>query len=253
VGALLMATGAATAKGRKRWLVAALIFGLAPELSYQARFTSRSPVEQWRKLAAGGPEQQRVLQALAGGRRLGETSPGRFELLFPGVLAHLYSAHVAHGYSSFPLPDIGEKWKRRFPKLPWVDAQYVSNARGLSAGRLTTDTPPGVTARFQWEGPSARPVRMVSETLNTVTVHVDDGAPGVLWRTDRYYPGWQLNSKLASHVEDGSFLVVNVPAGAQSVEFRYEPTWATPCRWIAGGALAACLLVVMAGPKRNQA
>ena len=252
VGALLAAVGAGNARTRTLWLALALGLNLAPELSFAKRFTTRAPVEQWQALLRGGPEQRSAMDSLKNGLRLKEEWTDPFDPLFPGATANYYAVHVTHGYSSFPLPDLEVLWDQQPARGPWEDATYTSGTAGLSAGKLAINPPRPAPSRFQWSNDSERKVQITAETLDTITVEVEDGVAGELLRTDRYYPGWKLRSpELETHVEQGVFLAVQVPAGRQTLVFQYRPRRLDACLWVGGAALLVCVLCLMTGAVRR--
>jgi hypothetical protein len=229
---------------RAMWLGIALAVNLFPELSFAGRFTVKSSVDDWQNLLAGGPEQRFVIAALDSNLRLCEEAPGRFDFLFPGATAELYQVHVNHGYSSFPLPDLATLPNQKISDMTMCDASYISLERGQSAGQFTTFFSNETSARFHWEGNSNRKIKIVSEMLNTIILEVEAGKPDVLWRTDRYYPGWKLVSpRLETHLAEG-FFTVNVPAERQQLIFQYRPRYLNFSIFVSLGTMALCLGVL---------
>lgn len=242
-GVLLTAFFRRDSLSRMRWLAFALMLNLSTELSFAEQFTPKFPVSLWQKLLAGGPEQNRVREALRGGLRLREISPGRFDYLFPSAVADLYKVHVTGGYSSFPMPDVSTLWDEMPGHAVSCDAVYISDKRGQPEGRFEMLPPRATPARFQWGSASTREVRIISESLNTIAVEINDGKPGVLWRTDRYYPGWRLISpQLETSVQDKYFLTVDVPAGRQILIFQYRPRFLTPALFVSAASLLGCIV-----------
>ncbi|MGB7769183.1 MAG: hypothetical protein WBN22_10080 [Verrucomicrobiia bacterium] len=252
VAALLAALCGNNTLWRTRWLTLALVLNVLPELSFAEQFTVKSPVSLWQKLVAGGPEQNRVREALQGGLRLHEVSTNSFDYLFPGADADLYEVYVTGGYTSFHLPDVVALWDNMPGHAPAYDAIYISDKHGQPAGQLEMLPRRATPARFQWETPSQRGARIISESLNTVTVEVDDGEPGVLWRTDRYYPGWNLISpELETRVVDKNFLTVKVPAGRQVLVFQYRPRFLTPALLVSAATLLGCITCLIFALRRR--
>ncbi len=249
VVALLAAVSTGNARRRPLWLALALGLNLVPELSFAKRFTTRAPVEQWQAMLRGGPEQRLVADSLKGGLRLKETWAGPFDSLFPGATANFYAVHVTHTYTSFPLPDLEVLWKNVPGHGPWVDATYDSEVQGSATGTLAMLSKHPTPSRFQWRDDSKRKVKITVETFDTITVEVEDGAADELLRTDRYYPGWELRSpELKTHVEQGAFLAVPVPAGRQTLVFQYQPRGLEACLFVGAAALLVCGLC-LAGTK----
>jgi hypothetical protein len=241
-------------RGRAGWLTLALVLNVLPELSFAQRFTVKSPAMLWQKLLAGGPEQQRIEAALAGGQRLHEQAPGRFDLLFPGAEPMLYQVHEDRGYSSFPLPDLTGPLATILPGQPACDATYVSTERGQPVGEfaLTTGASHANSVRFRWQNSSDRKVEIIRESLNTVVLDIAAGPTNVLWRTDRYYPGWRLLSpSLETRLADG-FLTVAVPNESQQLIFNYRPRFLTPALLASAAAALFCLWLLMDSAWRSK-
>src|SRR5262249_11257669 len=136
-----------------------LAINLAPVMMVAAQFTPRQPMEQWRRLQEGGPEQQRLAAKLTDTPlRLLELAPGANEMAMPLALPILYRVRAVHGYASVAphclaaLPSAEQA--QLGPQLSdWI---YQSSARGIDAGEFFTNATPGL-ARFQWQEPNARP------------------------------------------------------------------------------------------------
>lgn len=240
------AVAQASARCRRAGLIVALALNAAPLLSFTQRYVTQAPWETWQRVLAGGAEQRELQAALAGGRRLEDETTRRFERIFPGATAHFLGVHVGNGYFTFPLPDLAAAWARVAPGAPWADIRYAAN------GTWREVRPKDSPGRFQWRDGGPRGVRLERESLNRITVAVADGPRAELWRTDRWYPGWRLESPaLATRVEADLFLVVDVPAGAQELTFVYEPRgWRVA---LAGAGLAAlgCLALAAWPAKRT--
>jgi hypothetical protein len=207
-----------------------LALNMVPILLFGERYLVKQPVHLWRDLLQGGPEQQKVQAALQPESRLDEKAPGlRLEDLYPGTLPLLYSIHALNGYSSFPLPSVSEALKLLDPKLKVFDYQYVSMQRGLHAGELIAAADHNGLARFQWQNENPRKITVLNEILNEITVHIDAGLPGKLIRTDRFYPGWEVDSvPLAKYALLANiFIAADIPSEATILTFRYRPRFLT--------------------------
>jgi len=230
---------------------------LLPLLLFASRYTSRAPMDRWHELLRGGPEQQAVIESVGPHGRLCEHSPGRHELVFPGVTAQLFRVHTAQGYSSFDFPDLLSALAQDWPEAKRCEATYTSASRGLDHGQLAVHPDQPTLSRYQWRPPASRAVRIVEESLNRVVLEVEPGAPGVLWRAERHYPGWRVASPpgLPLQVVNGTFLTIQVPANATRLELRYQPRWQAQC--LTAAILSACgflaVLLIDASRARRQA
>lgn len=74
--------------------------------------------------------------------------------------------------------------------------------------------------------PATPEVKLVAETLNSVTLHVTADVPRLLVLNDTYYPGWRASvdgEAQAVFPVNGIFRGTLVPGGQHVVEFRFEP------------------------------
>jgi len=205
----------AVPRWRRLGVPALLALNLASPALFTRRFTPCVPVAQWESLLAGGPLQQQARSLLnPRGLRLEERATSPFSGIFPATLAHLYGVHVVHGYAAL-VP----------PNMAWSDT-IVADIQ-FSDGQFTTLAPEG-DARFSWIGAPRRAVKIVTETLNTITLEIGDGAAGWLLRTDTRYPGWEADlaggQSLEVQPEGRLFTKIHIPAGATRVQFTYRPT-----------------------------
>ena len=88
-----------------------------------------------------------------------------------------------------------------------------------------------------WQNPAVPPptpeVQFVEDSANQVRLHVDMPAPGFLVLADNWAPGWVAYTVRDGESEeqvlpvlraDGTVRAVQLPAGAQTVRFKYSPT-----------------------------
>ena len=88
-----------------------------------------------------------------------------------------------------------------------------------------------------WQNPDVSPaapeVQFVEDTPNEVKLRVDMPAPGFLVLADNWAPGWVAYTTADGQTEeqaltvwraDGTVRAVQLPAGAQTVRFKYSPT-----------------------------
>jgi hypothetical protein len=221
-------------------LACLLVLNVLPVLHYARRFVPRQPVELWRQLLAGGPEQRRVRDVLGDTPlRLFEVAPGSYEQVFVLELSHLQRVRVVHAYATlFPTslhnlpPAERERWK---PQLAdWI---YESPQRGMAAGQLYANATPGL-ARFQWEGRGRRPFTVEQEGLNTIRLTLQPGEAGTLLWSDTYYPGWKAigdGTPLALRPVEPCFTRLEVPASVRTIVLHYEP------RFLPAGKVSAII------------
>ena len=215
---------------------------LIPLLLFAHRFMVRSPVEEWHRLLQADSLQARLAAELGSQFRI-QDSGGRFERLYPGALPELFRVHSTQGYTSFPLPRIDQECKKLGLKLANSDLDEDGAVTTPGSQAPVLHPPPSGTSRFQWETGLGRSVSVVEESLNRVTVRVAAGPPGRLVRTDRYYPGWQLEQPqgLTSRLLGKSLLAVDVPAGRVTLTFAYVPRLLGLTLPLSLTALAGCL------------
>jgi hypothetical protein len=116
------------------------------------------------------------------------------------------------------------------PRSAVVTEQPIPGLAGGGAGRA--GAPPGVARISDYED-------------ERVEVRTRTTRPGLLVLTDSFYPGWKatVDGRDAT-VRRVDYLIrgVQVPAGAHTVRFRYEPA-----SWRAGWITSAVALVVILG------
>jgi hypothetical protein len=222
------------------WRCGILVLSTAPLLMFLHRYIPQHPVSLWARIRAGGPEQQRVVAALApGGLRLCELAPGPHDYVFPGALAQLFKVHALHGHSSLIPPSAAQAVHAGArPEPALYDALYESAHRGDERGefRLRSAGPP---ARYHWAAPPERRVQIAAETLNTITLEIGPGPAGELIRTDTYYPGWHVAAGTpgVDLIPEPPFSArIRVPAEARRITLKYEPRFWRPGIGIATAA-----------------
>jgi hypothetical protein len=205
---------------------AVLAVNLLPLLLFAHRFMVRQPVELWKRLLHEESPQSRLAGWLGSQYRF-QDSGGRFERLYPGAMPQLFGVHSTHGYSSFPLPAMDGEIKAL--GLDFVNADVGEDWSGDSSlsQKPILRPPSSGTSRFQWEARVERPVKVLRESLNQVTIQVVAGSAGTLVRTDRYYPGWRVSQPkdLPWQVLGNSLLAVQVPAAETTLTFSYAPRY----------------------------
>ena len=209
-----------------------LLLNIAPLLLFAERFIIKSPMQLWHALLQGGPEQKRVLSIVGPFERFNETAPGRHEYVFPGVTSLYYRLHNLAGYSSFPLP----------PPTNTANHIYSNPERGLSRGVFTSPNP-HKSVRFIWNTPNERAVEIKNETLNTLTLEIGSGAPGLLVRTDTSYPGWKATSVHASESNSGmANYSFEIPSSSTTLHLEYRPSFLSIYQIASGITLVVCCL-----------
>lgn len=245
------------ARSRLPALNGILILSTLPLLWFGHRFIPMHSFALWDKFRAGGPEQQRVTAELQPQKlRLLESAPGLYENLFPGAVSQLFRVHAMGGYSSLMLSNasyLTDASGRVPPRF--YDYEYRSETPGLERGesRSAGHTAP---SRFQWGNTTGRKVTVTDETLNTLSLAIESGAPADLIRTDTYYPGWRAFSgptEVEVRLERPCFSRVHIPSQMTEIRFVYEPRhWRTGL-WIAGiaGVFLSLWLIATSRRERN--
>jgi len=110
---------------------------------------------------------------------------------------------------------------------------------------ITERTVPGVPQDDGAAGPPAGTARLLSYGDEHVVARADAARAGLLVLTDVHFPGWKatVDGRPAT-IERVDYLLrgVKVPAGAHTVEFRYEPA-----SWRAGWIVTAIASLGIAG------
>jgi len=222
VGLLLLAAYTRPGFRSQPWMLPAILAcNLIPLLLFYNRFTPNSPIEQWDRLLKGGPEQQRVLAQLQPSLRLKETTTGKLDYVFPGVTACYYNLHTLSGYSSFALLKPGQTEQPREANL-----HATSDQTSTAYSDMNTDM-----IRFTWSEKQDRAVRITKETNNSITLHIAQGTPGELLRTDTNYPGWHVakGAGVFAHRAASGFLAIQVPEAETEIVLEYKPSFSTLC------------------------
>lgn len=110
-----------------------------------------------------------------------------------------------------------------------------------------------------WQPPAAEPVappvEVASYTPNEVKLRVDMPAPGFLVLADCHFPGWVAYTLPAGQSDeqaltilraDGAVRAVQLPAGPQTVRFKYSPT-SVKVGFFASFISAVCVALLAAG------
>jgi len=237
-----------------------LLLNLLPVLSFCHRYVPRQDITLWRRLLAGGPEQQRVVAKLAGtGDRLLEIAPGMHEFVMPGAFGHFFRVRTAHGYSSLRPPNLYDFY--RASPDPWglkaSDWVYESKTRNQSAGAFATNGAPGL-ARFQWQGQTPRRFQVEDPALNRIRVKLEPGAAGSLIWTDTWYPGWAAiaeGRQLAVRKIEPCYSRIEIPSDVRTLDLRYQPYYLQQAGWLQWiGVLGIGIAGVwpMTRPRKNR-
>jgi hypothetical protein len=102
--------------------------------------------------------------------------------------------------------------------------------------------------------PGATDVRVRSIGDGSIRLAVSSEKPGFLVLSENAYPGWIARvdgHPVAPLTVNVSMQGIEVPAGTHQVEFSMEPRSLRIGLWLSGGALAACLALVLVGRPRQ--
>ncbi len=241
---VLMAASAMTGK-MPAMLAMLLAANVVSPALFARRFVPREPLASWERLRDGGEEQLAVARQVGTGRLLEVPREGHavFSVVFPLATVHWTRTHVVHGYAAL---QPGSQTQHPDPdRSRLADWEYTIPAP-REAGKWAKLNAAG-TARLQWVGDTARPVRISSETLNSMTLSFPPGGAGELLRTDTFFPGWVAvasNGQACAVRRQGVMSVISIPAGADSLVLRYSPAWLGACM-VALAAGAVLLLVCL--------
>ena len=207
-------------KVKHNWAIAFLtVANIVPLLLFGARFIPREPMEKWHTVLKGGPDIQKARELLGKNLRMDEKGYGRRFNLLPGNTAIYYHIHTLVGYTGLPLYPNGNADVSR-------EANYLyQNAARSGKGGKFVPVHPGTNVRFVWKSDISRPVEILRETCNTITLSIAAGAAGDLIRTDTYYPGWNLvqPTTCTFRRDESGFNVIHIPAEATEVTLAYCP------------------------------
>jgi hypothetical protein len=217
------------------------------------------PVAMWHQLRHGGPEQQRVAQALAPqGLRLLEVAPENHDFVFPAALSQLFKVHSAYGYSSLMIKNatlLGMVTETNEPA--YCDYVYRTSANASTGELIRRSIDARGHARFCWTDATSRRVTVAQETLTRLELEISPGPAGDLIRTDSYYPGWHIESPhfgATMSFEPPCFSRIHVPADVRRISLVYEPTGLRLGLWLAGGTcLTLILLMAVAWQQQRKA
>lgn len=237
IAGILILVGFEKKRPDPRWMTITLAASLAPSLLFSERFISKEPIHVWREFLAGNPAQQSVKNQLKGGLRLSDEVG-----CYIGALPLLFEVHSLTGYSSFTLIPVTDA----LSELHLSKTDAIQTTNGLQM--LAKDS--RHSCRFQWLDGLDRPVDIVEETLNHITLEVAPGAPGKLVRTDRNYPGWKLKTPGTTETIAG-LLAVKVPAEQTRITFEYKPRLVAFSIPVSVATLAGCLLLLLSGLKQR--
>ncbi len=234
---------------------ALLLMNFVPVLLVAREYIPVHPAEYWRRMLAGGPEQQKVVANMGGtALRLWEIAPGAHDMAMPFMLPQLYRVRVLHSYTSLNPHSWGslpvEEQQRRAPQM--ADRIYKSETRGLEAGEYSTNATPGL-ARYQWVMPNARQFRVEDLGLCKSRLIFEPGSGAELLWTDTYYPGWRawIDGRPARLVKrEPCFSVVEVPASARELVLQYRPAYLSAGLGLASGAALVLALLGVKGWRR---
>jgi len=246
VGALfLLGFAAKKEKIRQFSTIGIFVCNLAPLLIFSMRSLPYSPIEYWRALLNGGPEQRKAISQAAGGLRLTERVPGRLDRVFPGTLPALYRIHSLDSYTSLPLRGPGQSTSPRDYNLLYVSEP---GRRQVELQVLSTNQ-----LRFTWANKQNRDVVIAGETLNSIRLRIPPGAAGELVRTDTYYPGWRVDSPVSITQRQNSdgFLAFSIPPEATELVLRYEPSWSNVTKPLSVAALTITGLLLASSAWRR--
>lgn len=159
---------------------------------------------------------------------------------------------LAAGKTYFPMTPGGRiQHFEQATRLPDVDALLRLRA-GERALFIPTDAPEGA-----WRTRDIDALRRVrvepEEDPDRIVLSTDGPCSGVVFVSERWYPGWEATPPSRVACGNLAFLAVDVEtSGAGAVELRYRPWWRVPALLASGAALvlAAWLLVRRGGGGR---
>jgi hypothetical protein len=232
-----------------------LVLNAVPVWMFTHRYVPRHPVELWRQLEAGGPEQQRVASVVGEGRLLDQSS-APYARLFPGEMQSLQQVRTVHGYAALQprglfTVGLGESSQWREQLADWI---YTTTSSSNATGTLVQNIA-GNPARFQWRSGPIRPLEIRSEGLNRIRVAFQPDRAGELLWTDSPFPGWRAlldGREFPIRFVKPCFNSIEVPAGAHELVLFYRPTYLRPGCTLSIVGCIAIVFCVVAGAKTRR-
>ena len=106
-------------------------------------------------------------------------------------------------------------------------------------------------------GPGYQPAEVISRAAERIVIEVNRDEPGYLVLLDGWYPGWRCRTAEGTELPvwraNGFFRAVQIPAGAQRVEFVFAPRsyWLGRTISLAAVTVLGCFLVVSVRKSRR--
>lgn len=243
VGLLLIsaALGTSSEKSRRRLANSAVIVSLLPLLNFAGRFLPDHPVEMLHRLRAGGPAQQQAISLVRenNGRIL-----DREMQIFPYAMGAFYRIHTIHGYSALqPASIFHHSAGMETPDGYGADfAVGLSDTNQIFVQRLSSAAPSG-----RFPPVEGAPIKVISETLNSLTLSPTGIAPYAFYRSDTAYPGWRLFPEVGTSARSREIeTLIQVSSGGLNTPLHllYWPLYFSVAILIA--IAAGCFLAVLA-------
>jgi hypothetical protein len=241
IALLLISAALGTADEWRRKVLAnlAVIFSLLPLVGFAARFIPNHPTEMLSRLQAGGPTQKKAIELV------------REMQIFPYAMGALYRVHTVHGYSALQPSGIF-----RQPKGVSLEAGYgadfaiqCSGSDTLVVDSLTSKPPMG-----RFISRDVKHLSAVRETLNSLTLHLEDSTHAIIYRTDTAYPGWTAYPVQAasSKIQDiGTLIEVHSPLPENILHLSYLPRNLSVALCVATGALCLSIIALLSASFRE--
>jgi hypothetical protein len=241
VGLLFLsgAIGTASAQYRRNLAYCAITISLLPLLGFANRFIPDHPIEMLEHLQAGGPTQLQAIELVQfnNGRILDPDMQ-----VFPYAMGVLYRVHTIHGYSALHPPSIF-RYSDSISLPTGYGADFMLHFLGnetMSVESLSLRAPMG---RFTSE--NGQQIDVVSETLNSLTLHSPNGALTAFSRTDTPYPGWTASPDkgvTTARKEVSTLFDVRTKQPTSEILLTYTPTYLRSTSIVA--FLAALLVLI---------
>lgn len=226
-----------------------MVVNFLPLLWFGQRYVPMQPLAMWHELRQGGPEQQRVAEALTPqGLRLLEMAPETHDFVFPAALSQLFKVHSAQGYSSLMIKNatlLGLVTETNEPA--YCDYVYRTSANDSSGELIRRSKNSTGNSRFHWTDDTMRTVAVAQETLTRLELDISPGPAADLIRADSYYPGWRiqpLHDGVTMSFEPPCFSRIHVPANVRRISLFYEPSGLRFGLWLTGGTFFILVLLL---------
>lgn len=220
------------------------------DIPYPSRF-----VDLWTGLQGINGDQDYIFGASPDAHRLADLFAARYALVPPGgaqpswlrPILRTAGGTIEVNQTALPRAWVAYQWRpasgqREDLAMTLASSTVTSRSRPVIEGV----SPPPAHAG----GAGSSPARVTDDNTEQVTVRATPRRPGYLMLDDSAYPGWTATvngRRTAWHPANENFRAVAIPAGADTIIFRYQPSSVRDGAIVSLLSLAALLGLTVAG------